>query len=88
VVQERARKAADDRIADINTAASGTWEKLEQVFEERVARALRSLGVPTDKEVHALSDRVAKLTTAVEKMSATMDQKSVKPAVRTAKKSA
>jgi poly(hydroxyalkanoate) granule-associated protein len=88
VVQERARKAADDRIADINTAASGTWEKLEQVFEERVARALRSLGVPTDKDVHALSDRVAKLTTAVEKMSATMDQKSVKPAVRTAKKSA
>ena len=57
MVQERARKAADDRIADINTAASGTWEKLEQVFEERVARALRSLGVPTDKEVHALSDR-------------------------------
>jgi poly(hydroxyalkanoate) granule-associated protein len=86
VVQERARKAADDRITDINAAATGTWEKLEQVFEDRVARALRGLGVPTDQDVNALSERVAKLTVAVEKMSANMDQKSAKPAARPTKK--
>jgi poly(hydroxyalkanoate) granule-associated protein len=88
VVQERARKAADERIADINTVASGTWEKLEQVFEDRVARALRSLGVPTDKDVQALSERVGELTAVVEKLSASIDQRSAKPAARPARKSA
>lgn len=88
IVQERARKAADERIGDISTAASGTWEKLEQVFEDRVARALRGLGVPTDKDVHALSDRVAELTSVVEKLSASMDGKPVKSLARSSKKSA
>ena len=70
VVQQRARKAADDKMADFNATASGTWEKLEQVFEDRVARALRTLGVPTDKDIQKLSQRVAELTAVVEKLSA------------------
>jgi poly(hydroxyalkanoate) granule-associated protein len=69
VVQQRAKMAADEKIADLQTTASGTWEKLEQVFEDRVARALRSIGVPTDKDVQSLSERVAQLTAVVEKLS-------------------
>jgi poly(hydroxyalkanoate) granule-associated protein len=80
LVQERAKTAADERIADIQATASGTWEKLEQVFEDRVARALRGIGVPTDKDVHALSQRVAELTAVVEKLSATIDHKPAKTA--------
>jgi poly(hydroxyalkanoate) granule-associated protein len=82
VVQQRARKAADDKIAEVGATASGTWDRLEEVFEERVARALRSLGVPTDKDVQALSDRVEKLTAVVEKLSASVEGKAGGTAAR------
>ncbi len=68
-VQERARKVADEKIADVKAQASGQWDKLEQVFEERVARALHSLSVPTKKDVEALSRRVTELTAEVKKLS-------------------
>jgi poly(hydroxyalkanoate) granule-associated protein len=68
-VQERARKVADEKIADVKAQASGQWDKLEQVFEERVARALHSLSVPTNKDVEALSRRVTELTHEVKKLS-------------------
>ena len=48
--------------------ATGTWDKLEQVFENRVARALHSLGVPTRADVAALTKRVAELKAAVDKL--------------------
>ena len=68
-VQDRARKVADDKIADVKAQATGQWDKLEQVFEERVARALHSLNVPTKKDVDALSRRVSELTHEVKKLS-------------------
>jgi poly(hydroxyalkanoate) granule-associated protein len=86
IVQQRARKAADDKIADINATASGTWEKLEQVFEDRVARALRTLGVPTDKDIQKLSEKVAELTAVVEKLSAAERKSAGRTVARAAKK--
>ncbi len=89
VVQQRARQTADDKMAEVNAAASGTWDKLEQVFEDRVARALRTLGVPTDKDVKVLSDRVAELTAVVNRLSTSMGAKpAATSARRTTKKSA
>lgn len=38
--------------------SGGSWGKLEQVFEERVARALATIGVPAASEVEALRRRV------------------------------
>ena len=49
--------------------AAGSWDKLEQVFEDRVARALATIGVPTQKELDALSVRVAQLSQAVAELS-------------------
>ena len=49
--------------------ATGTWDKLEQVFEERVARALHSLSVPSRKDIDVLSKRVAELTEIAKKLS-------------------
>jgi poly(hydroxyalkanoate) granule-associated protein len=72
-VQDRAKKAADEKIADVKAQASGQWDKLEQVFEERVARALHSLSVPTKKDVEALSRRVTELTQEVKKLSVGSD---------------
>jgi poly(hydroxyalkanoate) granule-associated protein len=82
-VQDRARKVADDKIADVKAQATGQWDKLEQVFEERVARALHSLNVPTKKDVDSLSRRVSELTHEVKKLSGEIEAR--KPSARAAK---
>ncbi len=67
-VQERTRTAADERLAEVRAKASGTWDKLEQVFEDRVARALHRLSVPSRKDIDTLSKRVAELTEIAKKL--------------------
>jgi len=66
--QERTKGVADERVADLRAKASGTWDKLEQVFEDRVARALHSLSVPSRKDIDTLSHRVAELTAIAKKL--------------------
>ena len=67
-LRSRAVDAADEAMktvrAQAQTAsadAAGRWDKLEQVFEERVSRALSRLGVLTSREVGDLSRRVEEL---------------------------
>jgi poly(hydroxyalkanoate) granule-associated protein len=67
-IQKKTRQAADEKIAVVTTKATGTWDRLEQVFEDRVARALSSLGVPSKKEIDKLSKRVAELTAVVQEL--------------------
>lgn len=45
--------------------ASGSWDKLEKIFEERVSRSLRSLGVPRQEELNTLSRDMAELKAAL-----------------------
>lgn len=66
--QHRASQAADSSLADIRAKASGTWGKLESVFEHRVAQALHSLNVPTKKDIDALGRRVSELTVMTKKL--------------------
>ena len=83
------RKVADAKMAEVTGKATGTWDRLEQVFEDRVARALTSLGVPSKKEVDKLSKRVAELVVAVDKLSDAGQgtaKKVARPAVRAAAK--
>lgn len=65
-VQARAAKAASAQISQVSKSASGAWDKLEQVFEERVSKSLNRLGVPTFKDIQALSNRVDQLNTSVQ----------------------
>jgi len=51
---------------EIGARATGQWDKLESIFEDRVARSLKSLGVPTAKEVDALAARLAALEKAAQ----------------------
>jgi poly(hydroxyalkanoate) granule-associated protein len=44
---------------------TGVIDKLEQVFEERVARALGSIGVPTREDIDALTRQVDQLRETV-----------------------
>jgi poly(hydroxyalkanoate) granule-associated protein len=68
---------------DVSKMATGTWDKLETVFEERVARSLNRLGVPTNKDIQALTKRVEELTAMLNGKGAS---KAAKPVAATAKK--
>ena len=57
--------AAKAKAKEMQAMAGGTWDKLEQVFEARVARALSKLGVHTHDDVEKLSARVDALSEAV-----------------------
>lgn len=68
-LQSRTKEAAAEKVTEMTNRATGTWDRLEQVFEDRVARALHSLGVPTKQDVQTLSERVHQLTAVVQKLS-------------------
>jgi poly(hydroxyalkanoate) granule-associated protein len=70
---------------DITAKATGQWDKLENIFEERVAKALSKMGMPTAKEVQALSKRVDELSAQLKKAPA---KSAAKPAVKPAAKPA
>lgn len=96
-IQKRTMQATEDKVNEVTSSigkfagrfqhqANGTWDKLETVFEERVERALKRLGVPTNKEITALTQRVEKLTASVNKLSSTPAKKA--PARKRATKKA
>ena len=62
---DAAREAATSKAKEMHAMAGGTWDKLEQVFQERVARALGQLGVYTSSDVERLTARVNELSEAV-----------------------
>jgi poly(hydroxyalkanoate) granule-associated protein len=62
---EAARETAKAKAKEMQAMAGGTWDKLEQVFEDRVARALGRLGVYTSSDVERLTERVNELSEAV-----------------------
>ena len=63
-----ARGAATAKAKEMQQMAGGTWDKLEQVFEDRVARALSKLGVYTQNDVQRLAERVDELAAAVNEL--------------------
>lgn len=68
-LQSRTKEAAAEKVTEMTSRATGTWDRLEKVFEDRVARALHSLGVPTKQDVQTLTRRVQELTEVVQKLS-------------------
>ena len=71
-----ARGAASAKAREMQKMAGGTWDKLEQVFEDRVARTLSKLGVYTHNDVQALAQRVDALSEAVNRLIGTMPESS------------
>lgn len=80
-LQRKTQAVAEERISDatsrmasmatdISSKASGQWDKLESIFEERVAKALGKLGVPSAKEIDVLIGRIDELNRSVAKLSA------------------
>jgi poly(hydroxyalkanoate) granule-associated protein len=81
---------ATSRVAAVATGvgskANGQWDKLEGIFEERVARALNKLGVPSAKDIDMLITRIDTLNKNVAKLAAAQGASAAngatKPAVR------
>lgn len=70
-VTTRAGEAAQviaERLAEARTRTTDTLGTVEKVFEQRVSRAMKVLGVPSAREVQALSREVSRLQDAVEQL--------------------
>jgi poly(hydroxyalkanoate) granule-associated protein len=75
-VQRKTQAAAEERISEVTNRAAGVanevaakatgqWNKLEDIFEDRVARALNKLGVPSAKDIETLISRIDSLSKQV-----------------------
>ena len=80
-IQRKTQAAAGEKISeatnrmasmanDISSRASGQWDKLENIFEERVSKALNKLGVPSAKDIEVLVARIDELNRKVAKLNA------------------
>lgn len=94
-IQKRTRAMTEERISevtgrvgkvagDISKQATESWDRLEQVFEERVARALNRLGVPTNTDIQALIARVDALNASVQALGGKPARAARKPAASNA----
>lgn len=78
-IQRKTQSVAEERIneatsrvshmaSDISSKAAGQWDKLETLFEERVAKALGKLGVPSARDIEGLLERIDSLTSQVQSL--------------------
>jgi poly(hydroxyalkanoate) granule-associated protein len=63
-----AKDAAITRVEEARSKTVETVTQLEKMFEQRVSRAISKLGVPTTKDVRALSRQVAQLQASVDRL--------------------
>lgn len=79
-IQRKTQAVAEEKISeatsrmanmatDITSKASGQWDKLENIFEDRVSKALNKLGVPSAKDIDVLIARIDELNKSVQKLS-------------------
>ncbi len=98
-LQKKTQSAAEEKISevtskmssmagDVQAKAGQHWDKLEGIFEERTAKALNKLGVPSAKDVDALMARIDELSAKVAKLSKTAPAKPSPAAKKAAAKKA
>ena len=71
---------------DLTAKATGQWDKLETIFEDRVAKALGRLGIPTARDLQALNERIDALTQELAKSRKAPAARTAKTAGKTAGK--
>jgi poly(hydroxyalkanoate) granule-associated protein len=85
-LQQKTHTAAEDKLGDVtqkvsnlagdmSSRAGQQWDKLESIFEERTAKALKRLGVPSSRDMDALAARIEELSAQVARLA----QASAKP---------
>ena len=100
-VDARMKKTADDKIEPIKSGvvtmkgkveemrerATGAWNKLEEVFQARVARALHRLGVPTRDDIQQLFQQVELLGRNIQELTQATEAETKVKRVRAARSS-
>lgn len=94
-IQKKTQSAAEEKLGEVASKMSGMagdvtskagqhWDKLESIFEERTSRAMSKLGVPSAKDVAALSKRIDELSAQVAKLGgkSTPAKTAAKPAAK------
>ena len=92
-LEKKTRNVAESAVSDVvgeveskvdavRKQAVDNWDKLENIFEDRVARVLGQLGVPTADDVNKLSARVQTLSTKVTALSKTTKPAPAKAAAK------
>ncbi len=71
-MQRKVHNTAEEKLAEatqkvtqaahqFNERATGQWDRLETIFEDRVAKAMARMGMPSAKDLASLQDRIAAL---------------------------
>lgn len=79
------REAIEGRIDAAKKQAEDGWDRLENVFEDRVARVLEGLGIPTSDDMNKLNRQVENLSKQVARLA---DQRRAAAKAAKAKKAA
>jgi poly(hydroxyalkanoate) granule-associated protein len=80
-LQRKTQATAEERLAEatskitdmatgLTARATGQWDKLETIFEDRVAKALNRLGMPSAQDLNALVARIEALEAQLAKTTA------------------
>lgn len=80
-MQRKTQAAAEEKLAEASTRmekmanefsskAGGQWEKFETMVEERVARAMKKMGVPSSKDIQALMEQIDELHRKIDRLGA------------------
>ena len=96
-MQRQAQSKAEEKFAEatqratqaaqqLNERAGGQWDRLEGLFEERVAKALHRMGMPSAQDLQALHARIAHLEAELKSRSKSSAHASAHTSVRPAAK--
>ena len=94
-MQRQSQSAAQEKLhaagtrmsrmaSELSSRATGQWDKLENIFEERVAKSLHRLGVPSSKDLEALHARLSQLEASMQAL-AVRPARQARPVVPKAK---
>ena len=75
-LQKKTQAAAEERFNEVTnrmtsladdaaSRAGKQWDRLESIFEERTAKAMKKLGVPSAKDIEDLKARIEELSAQV-----------------------
>jgi len=67
-VVEKQIKTVEDRVGDVRERATGTWDRLEHMFDQRVSGALRRLGIHRREEIEAMERRIEALESELSRL--------------------
>ncbi|MBP8141680.1 MAG: phasin family protein [Acidovorax sp.] len=98
-LQRKTQTVAEEKITEatqrmasaaneMGSRAAGQWDKLETIFEDRVAKALGRLGIPTARDLQALHDRIDALTAELAQARKTSAPRTAKAPAKTAGRAA